>query len=143
MVAKPKPVKAKKIKKKKSPSERKKLVKQLDDIVSLIVRKRDAKCVTPGNCHGFLTASHYYKRENWGIRWSLVNVNAQCSSMNFSHSRFSEIPYAQYMRKRYGDAVFSMLLREEEEYRARDTKWTVPELREKFAEFTRIYEEMI
>jgi hypothetical protein len=140
MPPKPKPSKRVKPKKKRPASERKVLVKTLDDLVSLIVRKRDGKCVTPGNCHGFLTASHYYKRENWGIRWNLINVNCQCASMNGAH-RFNEFRYSQFMQEKYGAAVFGMLLDEEAKYRAGE-KWTVPQLRELLETMKIKYERM-
>lgn len=140
MVAKPKPIKDTKSKRKRPVSERKQLVKKLDDIVSLIVRKRDGGCVTPGNCYGPLTCSHFYDRTNWGIRWSLINTNAQCSAHNNSHN-YHTYAYAEYMRKHYGSAIFGMLLDEEAKYRARG-KWQLWELRELLDALTKQYEEM-
>jgi hypothetical protein len=133
-----KPTRRPKCKKKRPPSERKLLVKQLDDLVSLIVRKRDGACVTPGHCGGNLTCSHYYKRENTGIRWDLENCNCQCAWMNNAH-RFNEFVYSEYMRKHYGPAVFDRLLEKEARYRA-GPKWTVPQLRDLLAELKEVYD---
>jgi hypothetical protein len=140
MVAKPKPKKTIKSKKKKSPSERKKLVYALDTIVSLIVRKRDGECVTKSNCYGSLTCSHYFDRTNWGIRWDLRNCNAQCSSHNNSHN-YHTYAYSEYMKKRYGNAIFGMLLAEETKYR-KNGKWTTPELRDLLVKLTKEWEKM-
>jgi hypothetical protein len=138
MIPKPKPTKQPKGKKKRPPSERKILVKQLDDLVSLIVRKRDGQCVTPGNCYGFLTCSHYYKRENWGLRWNLENCNCQCSAHNRAHN-YHEYAYSEYMCKHYGRDVFSELLAYERAYRA-GPKWTIPQMIDLLAELKEVYD---
>lgn len=140
MVPKPKPVKEEKSKKKRSVSERKQLVKQLDDLVSLIVRKRDGGCVTPGNCYGPLTCSHYYDRTNWGIRWDLRNCNAQCSAHNNAHN-YHTYAYSKFMEEKYGAAIFRILLNKETRYRA-DGKWTIYDLRCLLEGLTQQYEAM-
>src|SRR5688572_6840143 len=114
----PKPVKEKKAKTIPARTRKKLLIKALDDTVSLIVRYRDGGCVTPNaHCYGHLTASHYFKRENWGIRWSLVNVNCQCQGHNNSHNNH-DFPYGNWMRLQYGEDVGGKLLAEEAAYRA-------------------------
>jgi hypothetical protein len=86
---------------------RKWLVAELDRYTSLIVRRRDGKCVTCGSTQG-LQCSHFYSRRYLSVRFDLRNCNAQCAGCNRRHNR-DRRPYERYMLKRYGAGVVAEL----------------------------------
>ncbi len=86
---------------------RKWLIAELDRLTSLIVRKRDRRCVTCGSLQG-LQCSHFYSRRYLRTRFDLRNCNAMCSVCNRRHNR-DRRPYERYMRKRYGAGVVAEL----------------------------------
>src|SRR5215211_3541760 len=86
---------------------RKWLVAELDRLTSLIVRRRDKRCVTCGSAQG-LQCSHFYSRRHLSIRFDLRNCNAMCSACNRRHNR-NRRPYERYMRKTYGSGVIAEL----------------------------------
>lgn len=144
MIGKPKPTKEPRKKKVPAATRRKRLVKALDEIVSQIVCYRDGGCVTPSpTCYGALTCSHYFKRENWGIRWDLENCNCQCQGHNNSHNNH-DFPYGAYMKRKYGNDIGGRLLEREEQYRAggkAGNKWTEVEMQAKLDELRGIMEQ--
>ena len=92
-----------------SPEEgsRKWLVAELDRLTSLIVRKRDKRCVTCGGAQG-LQCSHFYSRRYLSVRFDLRNCNAMCAGCNRRHNR-DRRPYERYMLKTYGSGVTAKL----------------------------------
>lgn len=86
---------------------RKWLVAELDKYTSIIVRRRDRRCVTCGTAQG-LQCSHFYSRRYLSIRFDLRNCNSMCSKCNRRHNR-DRRPYERYMRKTYGRAVIAEL----------------------------------
>ena len=82
---------------------RKWLIAELDRLTSIIVRKRDKRCVTCGGAQG-LQCSHFYSRRYLSVRFDLRNCNAMCSACNRRHNRDRK-PYERYMRKTYDPAV--------------------------------------
>jgi hypothetical protein len=86
---------------------RKWLVAELDKYTSVIVRRRDRRCVTCGKRQG-LQCSHFYSRRHLAIRFDLVNCNAMCSVCNRRHNR-DRRPYESYMRETYGPAAVAEL----------------------------------
>lgn len=86
---------------------RKWLIAELDKYTSLIVRRRDGKCVTCGSLQS-LQCSHFYSRRYLSIRFDLRNCNAQCAGCNRRHNRDRK-PYERYMRKAYGPAAVAEL----------------------------------
>jgi hypothetical protein len=86
---------------------RKWLIAELDRLTSLIVRKRDRRCVTCGSLQS-LQCSHFYSRRYLAIRFDLRNCNAMCSACNRRHNRDRQ-PYEKYMLKAYGLAVIAEL----------------------------------
>lgn len=79
----PKPKKVKGVKRYFLPrfgkSERKKLIKKIDDLVSKIVRERDKKCIyDPSHSTKWLTCSHFWNRGKMGTRFDLENCDAAC-----------------------------------------------------------------
>jgi hypothetical protein len=83
------------------------LVAELYRLTSLIVRRRDGRCVTCGSRQG-LQCSHFYSRRYLSIRFDLRNCNAMCTGCNRRHNR-NRTPYERYMLKTYGRAVISEL----------------------------------
>jgi hypothetical protein len=86
---------------------RKGLVAELDRLTSLIVRKRDRKCVTCGSVQS-LQCSHFYSRRYLSVRFDLRNCNAMCAGCNRRHNRDRK-PYERYMLKAYGTGVVTEL----------------------------------
>lgn len=86
---------------------RKWLVAELDKLTSLIVRRRDGRCVTCGAVQG-LQCSHFYSRRYLAVRFDLRNCNAMCSACNRRHNR-DRRPYEGYMLKTYGTGVVAEL----------------------------------
>lgn len=103
--------------------ERKKLIKQCDDLVSLIVRKRDRYCVCCGASER-LQCGHLIKRGKSSTRFSLINCNCQCSSCNFKHNHYPEY-YTNWFLTRYGIEMFKVLVKESDQ----EKQWRVLELR--------------
>lgn len=96
----------KKSKKKRSPSK-KQAIRELDELVSKIVRLRDGRCVTCGAAEN-LSCGHFEHRANYAIRWDLRNCNAQCLSCNGKHEHMT-FPYRSYMAAKYGEGIFEEL----------------------------------
>ncbi len=86
---------------------RKWLIAELDRLTSIIVRKRDKRCVTCGSGQG-LQCSHFYSRRYLSVRFDLRNCNAMCAACNRRHNR-DRRPYERYMRKTYGPAAVAEL----------------------------------
>lgn len=88
------------ITRKKKSSERKKLIKILDALVTTIVQERDGHCVTCGKTTG-IYCGHYFSRANYSTRWDLTNCHAQCNPCNNRHE-YDFYPYAKFMIDTYG-----------------------------------------
>jgi len=82
------------------PGSRKWLIAELDKYTSIIVRRRDRRCVTCGSRRS-LQCSHFYSGRYLAIRFNLVNCNAMCSFCNRRHNS-SPFAYLKYMESRYG-----------------------------------------
>lgn len=102
--------------------QRKKLIKKCDELVSLIVRKRDGKCVVCGSTQN-LTCGHLITRNCKIIRWELTNNNCQCRSCNFTHE-FRPERYTSWWVNKYGLDAYNELVRLSNQTK----KWTVFEL---------------
>jgi 5-methylcytosine-specific restriction endonuclease McrA len=88
------------------------LKKELDDLVSKIVRTREKECMT---CRSKfkLGCSHWIPRAHLGVSWDLRNCHTQCNVCNDQHSNLAHKgilrPYSQFMWLRYGDKVMAEL----------------------------------
>lgn len=127
----PKPApKAKKAKKRKT-SERKKLIKQLDQIIREIVFKDDPHyCVTCGKTER-LQLGHLITRARYGVRWDLMNCHIQCAGCNFRHEFQPEI-YTRWFLNLYGEEAYQQLCHRAET----QGKYTIDELETMLMELT-------
>lgn len=83
---------------------KKQLVKELDKLVSSIVRKRDTHCVTCGKYLEYdkRQAGHFIPRVVQKTRWDLKNVNVQCQECNVGLGGNLE-NYKHFIATHYGD----------------------------------------
>jgi len=88
------------------------LTDRLDEVVSLIVRKRDGRCVQweDGNCAGPLQCGHLITRSKQSVRWDLINCNAQCAGHNMAHE-YNPHPYTLWWIRKYGLDAYKDLVR--------------------------------
>lgn len=81
----------------------------LFEVVSLIVRLRDGRCVICLETdRQKLTCGHFYKRRWLGTAFDLRNNNALCKTCN-ERDNYNQMPYLTYMVKHYGEDVISEL----------------------------------
>lgn len=106
------------------PGSRKWLIAELDKYTSIIVRRRDRRCVTCGARRN-LQCSHFYSRRYLLIRFDLTNCNAMCGRCNKRHN-FDPFPYMNFMQEKYGPEAVEEL----NALRASRRKVTDDELRE-------------
>lgn len=104
--------------------ERKRLIKKCDELVSLIVRKRDKRCVCCGSTER-LQCGHLIKRGKASTRFDLMNCNAQCSRCNFRHNHYPE-HYTNWFLTIYDATTFRGLVHQS----LQPKKWTYEELTE-------------
>ena|SRR5438067_10712748 len=83
------------------------LVAELDRVTSLVVRRRDRRCVTCGEARG-LQCSHFYSRRYIATRFNLRNCNSMCVECNLRHN-VDPSPYLRFMNERYGPEVVAEL----------------------------------
>lgn len=98
-------------KKRKSPSKRKKLIKQLDAMVRNIVRIRDKNCVTCGvhRKQATMNVSHKVTRRNYSTRWRLENCNLQCVRCHNEWGLGFTKPYNDYIDNTFGEGTSEAL----------------------------------
>jgi hypothetical protein len=83
------------------------LVAELDRLTSMIVRRRDRRCVTCGSGRN-LQCSHFYSRRYFGIRFDLRNCHAMCAACNRRHN-CDPAPYLAFMLESSGAEVVAVL----------------------------------
>ena len=105
-------------------TERKKLESQLDTLTSLIVRKRDRKCIDCG-VQVNLTCSHLFHRSKRAVRWDLKNCNCHCLEHNERHDQHPEF-YIKWFIDEYGQREYDILLFKSNQIK----RFTIEELRE-------------
>lgn len=96
------------MKKRRTKSDRQKLVAKLDKVFSLVVRRKDADnygnvtCFTCGkrNHYRKMQAGHFQTRAKYSTRWKLINVQPQCPGCNMYNGG------QQYAFGRKLDAVY-------------------------------------
>lgn len=117
-------------------SDRKRLVKRLDDLTREVLKTTyPDECVTCGkknlgwfhpqsNPYG-LQPGHFISRICYALRWDFRNVWPQCSSCNYSHE-FNPAPYAKFLIDRFGKEVLDELI----DTKNKATKMSLTQLRE-------------
>lgn len=96
-------------------SERKKLVKKLDDVFQTYIRIRDNwTCIICGTQILFnktrMHAGHYIDRGNLLLRWDERNVNAQCAKCNRTEGLTKDKNlYQNKISEKYGNVVLNEL----------------------------------
>lgn len=88
---------------------RKGLVRKLDNLVSLYVRKRDKRCFTCGSLDK-LGCGHLFTRAWYSVRWDGLNCHAQCWGCNFRHEH-DPAAYQLKFIDRYGLEAYRELYR--------------------------------
>lgn len=89
-------------------SERKRLIKRLDDLVREIVCK-DHTCCCCNKWSEVIQPGHYITRKVYAIRWNLLNVHSQCQGCNLRHN-YDPSPYTRYLLNTYGKQVIDELI---------------------------------
>ena len=109
-----------------SKSERKRLIKLLDDEVRRILRERDKLCCSCGKpINEKSQVSHYVTRRVYALRWDLKNVHMSCPGCNLRHA-YDPIPYTRFMIDKYGKGILDYLFLKKNELKT----MTTPKLRE-------------
>ena len=116
------------------------LVKKLDTVFSVYIRKRDSqdgyfKCCSCGKLKPYLQADagHFINRKWMATRWREDNVHAQCKSCN----RFDEgnaVGYTMFMIRKYGQKHVDYLMAIKQEtmlYTDFDLKMMIEEYKQK------------
>ena len=91
---------------------RKTLVKNLDTIFSIYIRRKDAvndiaTCVTCGKKDHYkkLQCGHFMSRSNYSTRWEENNVGVQCYGCNISRSG-EQYKFSQYLGDMLSNEMF-------------------------------------
>lgn len=105
-------------------SERKRLIKQLDDIVREIVCQ-DHTCVCCGKYSSVIQPGHFITRSIYALRWDLRNVWPQCPGCNLRHN-YDPAPYASFLIRTQGAESIDKLI----EAKHQSPKVTVVRMRE-------------
>tara|TARA_R100000458_G_scaffold36686_1_gene34140 strand:- start:5174 stop:5560 length:387 start_codon:yes stop_codon:yes gene_type:complete len=91
-------------------NKRKKLYKQLDEVVSKYIRLRDGYCVQCGNPER-LTNGHIFSRRHLATRWDISkdgNCHCQCWGCNYKHTK-DNYDYYKWYTDRFGKKKFEKL----------------------------------
>ena len=97
----------------KKPSKSK-LVKKLDSIFSLFVRKSNAdhkgfcECVTCGRKYHYkkIQAGHFMSRKHYSTRWNEDNVKPQCMGCNVFHQG-QQYQFSRFLGKQLSDNLYN------------------------------------
>ena len=120
--------------------ERQNLEKRLDELVSHIVRRRDLinGCITCGRAmiYETSTAGHFIHRSHRCVRWSLVNVNAQCYDCQRQDNKQV---YEAAMIRKYGDELTQKI----KKIGRGDCKHSVADLREFYRELKEYQNQLV
>lgn len=99
---------------KRGKTDRQKIIKKLDDLVSKIIRERDGyRCVICGTDYR-PQCGHLFSRVNHSTRWDLRpdgNLHCQCGGCNLSHEHDS-YPFNNWYIERFGKERWDELYRE-------------------------------
>jgi hypothetical protein len=127
-------------KKRKSKSPHSKLVDDLDIITSLIIRRRDGRCVQCGS-RDRPTNGHVFPGRYLFLRWDIRpdgQCHQQCWPCNYRHVNHQSDYYEWYINK-FGLERFKELKRE---YYGSEKHWSDKEMRELLVYLKQYYAEM-
>ena len=92
---------------------RSKLIKELDKIISdLVKEKAQGKCVKCKQVRKQAGVSHYFGRKHMGTRWELDNLDWACWGCHQYHMEHEKNPggwYYDYIVKKLGEKRFNTL----------------------------------
>lgn len=91
------------------------LVKELDRVFSLYIRKRSPVCFCCGRTVN-LTCGHLITRACYSTRWDTENAETQCSGCNMLHEYRPEIYTEKYIEK-YGIEKYIEIVKKSKEVR--------------------------
>ena len=117
-----------------------KLIKKLDKVFSIFIRKRDkGKCFTCSTQKPWkeMDAGHYKKRQHLGTRWDERNVNCQDTSCNSFKGGNMDV-YAIRLEAKYGYGI----LQELEELKKKDKKYKTSELEKLIKKYSSLTKEV-
>lgn len=106
---------------------RKEMITRMDKMTSLIVRKRDSRCVSCGKKLPFdkRQNGHFVGRAFLPLRFDLTNCNVECASCNvFSPDHL--VGYADYILRHYGQDKFDRLVNMRKQYKTGKIKNSIP-----------------
>ena len=92
------------------PVSRKKLIKELDSVFSVFIRKRDKKCVQCGTTKN-LTCGHLFSRVAHSTRWSEKNCHCQCTGCNMAHE-YNPHKFVLWFIRKFGVTAYELLNRQ-------------------------------
>lgn len=100
---------------------RKNLIKKLDKVFSLYIRRRHAKndiaqCYTCGKKDHYkkLQNGHFMSRKSYSTRWDETNCQVQCIKCNMFEQGMSYV-FGLNLNKQFGDGTAEELLRKSKE----------------------------
>ena len=117
-----------------------KLIRKLDDLFSIFIRKRDkGKCFTCSTQKPYkeMHAGHYKKRQHMGVRFNEKNVNCQCRGCNNFQGGRMDV-YAIRLEAKYGYGI----LQELEELKKKDKKYKTSELEQLIKKYSSLTKEV-
>jgi len=111
--------------KNKPASDRKRLIRELDDLIRDHIKTLPDTCCCCGkenlgyfhpkdNPHG-IQVGHFISREVITLRWNKKNCNPQCSGCNKRH-QYNQLPYLSFMLKKYGKDTLDEFIALEKEF---------------------------
>lgn len=139
-------VKKTKKRRKSASSERKRLIKHLDELIREIVFTKEDRCFVTGvragrfhpidNPNG-LQLSHFVTRTVFPLRWDLDNCHLTTASVNYTHEN-NQLPYTLAMLRVYGEQGLKTLQDKHDQYRQRCKTMTTVELRELYEKLKKL-----
>ena len=120
-------------------SKRKSIVRKLDKIVSLIIRKTTPYCVVCGTTE-YLQNGHMFSRMAYNTRWDISkdgNCHTQCRGCNLRHER-DFYHYSNWYIEKFGKDKYDVLHRR---YRTVN-KFSTPQLEDLYLELKEHYDNL-
>jgi len=89
--------------------KRKSAIKKLDNLFSLVIRKRDKRCQRCGKTEN-LQCAHIMSRKNVSTRWNMLNAVTLCYACHFFWAHRNPIDFAEFIRERLGEKYDNLIL---------------------------------